>query len=217
MEAIMPDDRLRHDHDNVEKLDDIIEARSGGTSHLARDTDSADKDFDIPEDIDVDDALTFPHPKHKKDPNEDVDLMDTPREDDIDIDWAESQEDMLPTDYEDDYDDALTTNLSDEDEVAEDQMDRIGDMDTDDLIYDTPMVTQMPKGFRAEEEASDEAATPRRERERHPGEMESAMQTESDEADISIADKFGGEVDPEMARAALRRAEADEAEVAGDE
>lgn len=213
----MPNDRLRHDHDDVENLDDIIEARSGGTSHLAKDVDSADSDFDIPEDLDVDDALTFPHPKHKIDPNEGVELMDTPRKDDVDIDWAETQEDMLPTDYKNDYDDALTTDLADEDEVAEDQLDHIGNMDADDIIYEVPMVTQIPKGFRAEEAASEEAATPRRERERHPGEMESAMQTESDEADISIADKFGGEVDAEMARAALRRAEADEAEVAGDE
>ncbi|MEN6522041.1 MAG: hypothetical protein ABFD46_12940 [Armatimonadota bacterium] len=184
----MPKDRLRHDHDNVENLDDIIEARSGGTSHFARDIDSAEKDFDLPEDLDVDDALTFPHPKHKKDPNANVELMDTPREDDIDINWAESAEDMLPSDYEDDYDDALTTNLSDEDEVADDQMDQIGSLNADDIIYEEPMVSRMPKGFRAEEEA-----------------------------DTSIADKFGGEVNPETARAALPRAEADEAEVAGDE
>ncbi|MEN6373033.1 MAG: hypothetical protein ABFD64_13575 [Armatimonadota bacterium] len=213
----MPDDRLRHDHDNVENLDDIIEARSGGTSHLAKDIDSAEKDFEIPEDLDVDDALTFPHPKRKKDPNADVELMDTPREDEIDIDWTDSEEEMLPSDYEDDYDDALTTNLEDEDEVAEEQIDQIGGLDTDDIINEDTMVSQMPKGFRAEEETSEEIQTPRRKREQHSEEMESAMQSESDEANTSIADKFGGEVDPETARAALRLAEADEMEVAGDE
>ena len=114
----MPEDRLRHDEDEVEQLDDLIDARSEGSSHFARDIDSADIDLDIPEDIDVDEALTFPHPKRKKDPYADIELMDTPDKDDIDIDWVESQEDLLPTDYMDDYDDALTTNLDDEDVVA---------------------------------------------------------------------------------------------------
>jgi len=213
----MPNDRLRHDEDDVENLDDIIDARSGGTSHFARDIDAADADIDIPEDIDVDDALTFPHPKRKRSLNEDVDLMSTPKKDDLDVGWQEHQDDMLPADYMDDYDDALTTDLSDEDEIADEQIGRIGDVDTDDIIYESPMVTQMPKRFRTEEEAGEKAATPKTERERHPGEMESAMQTKSDENDTSIAEKFGGEVDPETARATLRRAEDEEAELYGDE
>lgn len=147
----MPDDRLRHDHDKVEDLQDLIEARDEGTSHLGRDIDSSDKDFDIPEDIDVDDALTFPHPKHEKKPTEDIDLMGTSRREDIDIGWAESQEDMLPTDYENDYDDAMTTDLYDEDTVAEEQMDEIGHMDADDVVEE-PLITPLPKAFNPAEE-----------------------------------------------------------------
>ncbi|MBI2842238.1 MAG: hypothetical protein HYX78_02440 [Armatimonadetes bacterium] len=159
----MPDDRLRYDRDEVENLEDLIEARTEGMSHLARDIDSADKDFDIPEDIDVDDALTFPHPKHKKKLGEGIELMGTPHEEDVDIDWRESQQDMLPSDYTDDYNDVLTTNLQDEDEVAEDQIDQIDTVSPADLIYEVPMVTRMPKGFRAEEAASEEAQVEREE------------------------------------------------------
>ncbi len=148
----MPEDRLRHDHDNVENLDDLIEARDQGTSHFARDIDSADKDVDIPEDIDVDEALTFPHPKRKPDPNMDVDLMGTPHKEEVDIDWADSQQDMLPSDYEDDYDDALTTNLYDEDTVAEEQMDDIGQMEVEDVTDETPLEPPLPKGFHIDED-----------------------------------------------------------------
>ncbi|HOM72243.1 MAG TPA: hypothetical protein PLP86_08355, partial [Armatimonadota bacterium] len=190
----MPEDRLRHDEDEVEQLDDLIDARSEGSSHFARDIDSADIDLDIPEDIDVDEALTFPHPKRKKDPYADIELMDTPDKDDIDIDWVESQEDLLPTDYMDDYDDALTTNLDDEDVVAEDQIEEIHSVEAGDIIYDVPIVTRMPKGFHVEEVGSEEAATPPDEEKRHPGELESAMASVTDEQDISLAEKFGGEI-----------------------
>lgn len=156
----MPEDRLRHDEDDVENLEDIIDARDEGTSHLARDIDSADRDFVIPEDIDVDDALTFPHPKHKKDPNAGVELMGTPRPDDTDINWAESQEDMLPTDYMDDYDDALTTNLEDEDEVAEDQIQEIGHVGEDDILNENPLVTPLPRTFHSEDLTDEEVSEP---------------------------------------------------------
>lgn len=213
----MPENRLRHDHDKIEELEDLIYARDPTTSHMARDVDAAERDFDIPEDLDVDEALTFPHPKHKRDPNENVELMDTPRENDTDINWAESQEEMLPSDYENDYDDALTTNLEDEDTVAEGQIHELSKVEAEDLPYDTPMMTRAPKGSRAEEAASDEAATPIGERERHPGELESAMQSGTDEEEISIAERFGGEIEPEMAREILRRTKVEDTEIEGKE
>jgi hypothetical protein len=148
----MPEDRLRRDRDDVENLEDLIEARNEGTSEFARDVDAFDKDMDIPEDIDVDDALTFPHPKHKVDPNADVDLMDTPRKDEIDINWAESQQDLLPSDYMDDYDDAVTTQATDNaDDAAEDEVRHIGDLNTDDLIDETPIVASLPRNFSPED------------------------------------------------------------------
>lgn len=201
----MSEDRLRDDTDEVEDLEDIIEAHDESTSHFARDIDAAEKDLEIPEDIDVDNALTFPHPKHKEDPNKGVELMDTPKKDDIDIDWQESQQDMLPTDYTDDYDDALTTNLQDEDEVVEDQIEKLGDMGTEDLTHGTPMVTRIPKGFQIEEGEPGEKATPPVEMERFPGELESAMETGSETEDMTIAERYEGEVEPETAKELLRR------------
>lgn len=148
----MPEDRLRHDRDNVENLEDIIEARDPGTSHLARDVDAFDQDLDIPEDIDVDDALTFPHPKHKKDPNDGVELMDTPRKGDAGVDWAESQTEMLPSDYMDRYDDAISTDAVDDDESEiEEQVDAIGHITAEEVTNGVPMITKLPKGFHAEE------------------------------------------------------------------
>jgi hypothetical protein len=207
----MPEDRLRHDEDDVENLDDLINAREESSSDLARDTDAFDKDFDIPEDIDVDDALTFPHPKHKKDPVEDIDLMSTPHKEDSDINWAESQMDMLPTDYEDDYDDALTTNLEDEDEVAEDDMEAIGHIPVDEMIYDVQEgVIPERGGFRGEEAMKEEEAARHGGRKQGSLELESAMDTESDEEVTTVEDKFRGEVDPEKAREILRRTKPDE-------
>lgn len=196
----MPDDRLRHDEDDVENLDDLIESRNEGTSHFARDIDSSDTDIDIPEDIDVDEALTFPHPKHKKKLGEDVELMGTPRRDDIDIKWAEHQEDMLPSDYMDDYDDALTTNLEDEDEVAEDQIEVIGHVSEDDLIDEGTLVTPLPRGFNSEDLTINEAAEPSGVGEESSVVLESAeevpcsdVEEESEESseEKSIADSFG--------------------------
>lgn len=146
----MPKDRLKHDEDDVEQLGDIIEARGEGTSHFARDTDAFDKDLDIPEDIDVDDALNFPHHKKKKNELEGIDLMSNPRADDMDINWVDSQQEMLPSDYSIDYEDALTTNMLDEDEVAEEEIDFIGEARTDD-VSGIPMVEKMPRGFQPEE------------------------------------------------------------------
>lgn len=151
----MPEDRLRRDTDEVHQLEDMIDARDHGTSHIARDVDAFDEDLEIPEDIDVDEALTFPHPKHKKDPNADIELMSTPQKDDLDIDWAEHQDDMLPSDYKDDYDDALTTDLADEDEIAEENIAELGDVTTGDAINGVPIVTRMPKGFSPEEETGE--------------------------------------------------------------
>ena len=208
----MQEDRLRHDRDEVEQLEDIIEARDEGTSHLARDVDAADEDFNIPEDIDVDDALTFPHPKHRRKPGEDIDLMDTPRKDDIDIDWRESQHDLLPSDYEDDYDDALTTNLYDEDTVAEEQIDEIADVEPMDLVEEMPMVEEAPGGFRGGEAESEEAAARSGGRVQPPTGLESAVETASDASDVTIAEKFADEVRPEEARQVLWHAEPEQTE-----
>ncbi len=180
----MPDDRLRHDRDDVENLEDLIDARGESTSHIAHDRDAFGKDLEIPEDVDVDEALTFPHPKRKVDPNADVDLMGTPHKEDIDINWEESQYDMLPSDYMDNYDDAVTTHLSDDDDEERESVEELGDVTTGDVVYGVPIVTTMPKGFQPVDEQ--EPAEGRR-----GGELESAMDTDSDEIDEEQEDVGG--------------------------
>lgn len=139
----MHEDRLRRDSDDVENLEDIIDAR---------DADAAESDIELPEDIDVDDALTFPHPKHKKDPNEGIDLMDTPRKGDVEVDWQASQTDMLPSDYMDNYDEAVSTDVRDDnDEGVEDEIEDFGEMTTEDIIYNTPVVPKTEKRFHPED------------------------------------------------------------------
>ncbi len=146
----MKKDRLRHDKDEVHNLDDLIEARNEGTSHIARDIDAFDKDIDIPEDTDVDEALTFPHPKNHK--REEIDLMDTPHEEDMEDDqdvWDDSN--MLPSDYSDDYDDALSVfPTDDEDALAEEQIHDMSHVRLGELS-DEPTIERMPNVFTSDE------------------------------------------------------------------
>ena len=101
--------------------------------------------------------------------------------------------------------------------LQEDQIEEIHSVEAGDIIYDVPIVTRMPKGFHVEEVGSEEAATPPDEEKRHPGELESAMASVTDEQDISLAEKFGGEIPPERAREILRHANPDEVEIEGGE
>lgn len=67
-------DRLRRDNEEVHNLDDLIEARNEDASHFARDVDALEDDLEIPDDLDVEQALTFPHPKRKNNGVEDIEL-----------------------------------------------------------------------------------------------------------------------------------------------
>jgi len=97
----MPDEPFDGEFDEVENLDDLIEARSDRASSISADIDGM-PDADVTGiDIDVDKELSQPH-DHK--PSEDerlglnVELMDTPDERDIGFDWQDSAEEMLSTD-----------------------------------------------------------------------------------------------------------------------
>lgn len=139
----MKKDRLRDDSDKIHNLDDLIEARNPGSSHMVTDSDSFSRDLDIPDSTDVDEALTFPHPHHKK--SEDIDLMDTPHEEDMDEDWED--QDILPSDYQHRYDEASTTDVrDDDDEVAEDEVHHIDHLSLDQLSGEPPIET-MPDRF----------------------------------------------------------------------
>ena len=99
----MAEDRLRKDYDVVENLGDLIEAREERISDFADSTDAME-DIDVsalPEDPARE--LSYPHhhgPSKEKRLGIDVELMDTPNEENINFDWQDSAEEMLPTDPE---------------------------------------------------------------------------------------------------------------------
>ncbi len=96
-----PEDRLHKDYDVVENLGDLIAAREERDSAIADDVDAME-DIDLDHlEIDPEKELTYPH---KHGPSEDhklgldVELMDTPDQRDMGVDWQDSAEAMLLTD-----------------------------------------------------------------------------------------------------------------------
>lgn len=145
----MKRDRLRRDRDEIHNLEDLIEARKEHTSHFADDIDSFDKDVEIPDDTDVDEALTFPHPKHKH--GDEIDLMETPHREDMEddqVEWAEQE--FLPSDYAEGYDQGSSPFPTDNrDELMEDRLHEVGHFGPHDMA-DEPEIEQMPAGFEPE-------------------------------------------------------------------
>lgn len=123
----------------VQNLEDLIEAREERTSAFTDDVgglpDMADSD------VDVEDALTFPHP-HRKDRQtskpEDVDVPDY----DVGFDYQDNVEETLPSDYSEPYSNAMSTELQDAEVVAEEELHEIGEMTPKDLIYRSSIVEQ---------------------------------------------------------------------------
>ena len=114
--SIMKNDRLRKNYDDIDNLKDVLKAHSGQTSHIAQDIDSFESDIDIPEDIDVDEALTFPHPKHKK-AEEEVVLLGSPDPtgaDEDQDDWMHQE--FLPSDYSEGFDEMISTSPEDDED-----------------------------------------------------------------------------------------------------
>lgn len=145
----MKKDRLREDRDEIHNLDDIIQARDPTTSHVARDVDAFGYDVEIDEDTDVDEALTYPHPRH--DPHqahaeiENIELMGTPNKLDTDEEWAD--QDILPTDYAQGYDQVTTTDVrDDEDEIAEERVHEIAHPSLDEIADKEP-IELLPNKF----------------------------------------------------------------------
>lgn len=148
----MKKDRLRKDTDEIHNVEDIIDARAEGTSHFADDVDSLEEDIEIPEGIDVDHALTFPHPKDKHGKEDEIELMDTPREEDVGEDWTD--QDIQPSDYEDHYDDAIDTYATDDlDQVVEEKIHQMSWIEPED-IEDEPEIEILPDKFMPEDEPS---------------------------------------------------------------
>ena len=140
----MKKDRLHDNKEEIHNLEDLLKARDERRSHFSGDIDSFEEDIEISEDIDVDDALTFPHPKHKK-PVEDVDLMDTPHKEDLDEEWAD--QDIQPADYSHGYDEGTTVFPNDDLEpIFQEQIHDASQWEVED-IADEPEIEIMPDKF----------------------------------------------------------------------
>jgi hypothetical protein len=138
----------------VTNLEDLIEAREERTSAFADDVDGL-PDLDERADVDVEDALTFPHP-HRKDRQssepEDVEAPDN----DVGFDYQDNVHETLPSDYSEPYSDAMSTEVEDAEVVGEEELHEIGEMTPEDLIYRSAIIEQPEEGpiGDAEEEAA---------------------------------------------------------------
>jgi len=125
----------------VFNLSDLVEAREERTSAFSDDVDGLPDA--LPSDVDIDDALTFPH-RHRGPQEEPPQLMDTPRAEDVGFDYHDSSEEMLPSDYGENYSEVLTTRLTDNsDELAGEEMENLGNVTIDDFaegttVFETP-------------------------------------------------------------------------------
>ncbi|MCE5313894.1 MAG: hypothetical protein ABFD49_00085 [Armatimonadota bacterium] len=146
----MKEDRLHKDTKEIHNPEDIIDAHDERTSHFAGEVDPYEGDVEVDEEIDVDEALTFPHPHRKK--AEDINLMDTPHKNDTDEDWRWSDQDFQPEDYEHDYEEGISTRATDNiDEIVEEQVHEMGHMVTEDAT-DEETLEVMPNKFEPDEE-----------------------------------------------------------------
>lgn len=190
----MTEDRLRKDYDEVENLGDLITAREERESAFSDDVDAMD-DIDtegLPRD--ASDELTFPHPKGQAEESGaegvNVNLMSTSDEKETEFDWQDSVEEMLPTDPE-----------PNEDMGEDNAIEALAHFETTDLAGPVPSTE-----FGSE---TDTAATESEKEEydidggepcpQTPVELETSMDTDSDEFDFSIEEKFKGEVNHETA------------------
>jgi hypothetical protein len=192
----MTADRLHKDFDRVENLDDLIEARGERDSALSDDVDGM-PDADV-SGVDIDVSHELGHPHHhgpSKDQAEglNTELMDTPKERDIGFDWQDSAEEMNATDPEPDEgmgEDAAIRAIG-----QIDVGDLVGPVPSTEIVADTATdATEEEKVEYGLDGGDEKPCQPRA-----PVPLESAMDTDSDEDDFSIQDKFAGEVEHEEA------------------
>lgn len=192
----MPEDRLHKDYDVVENLSDLIEAREGRDSALADDVDAME-DIDLSQSK-VDPQLELGYPHHHDKPSEehtlgiDVELMDTPNEKEIEFDWQDSAEEMLPSDPS-----------PNEGMGADDAMEAFAHPDETELTGPVPSAevdAETGTAATKEEQAQYDIDGGEKECRPEPVPLEGAMETDSDEEDFRIVDRFEGQMDPETAR-----------------
>jgi hypothetical protein len=193
----MAADRLHKDFDRVENLDDLIEAREERDSAFSDDVDGM-PDADVSGvDIDVSHELGYPHhhgPSKDQKEGLNVELMDTPKERDVEFDWQDSVEEMNATDPEPDEGMGEDTVLRALGQV--DAADLVGPVPSTDIGAETATAATKEEKEEYDLDGGDgqpccppRASVP----------LETAMDTDSDENDFSIEDKFAGEVDHETA------------------
>ncbi len=188
-----PEDRLHKDYDVVENLGDLIKAREERDSAFADSVDAME-DIDLDHlEFDAGRELSYPH-RHEPSEEEklglDVDLLDTPDERQVEFDWQDSVEEMNPTDPE-----------PSEGMGLDDVIEGISHVGAGDLLGPVPSTQFSPETDTAAlgEQTETDGRKPERPRPEQPVLLESAMETDSDEDDFRIEDRFGGEMDRETA------------------
>lgn len=106
----------------VRKLEDLIEVRVE-RGHVG----TFDEEIEVSEDVDVDDALTFPHPRHGH-----RELAAETSDEDTD---SEEEQDVQPTDYSHYYDEATDAHRTDEEEeIIEEEIHVVGHVSVDEMV-----------------------------------------------------------------------------------
>lgn len=192
----MTSDRWHKDFDEVENLGDLIEAREERDSAFSDDVDGK-PDADV-SDVDIDVSHELGHPHHHGESEDqklglNTELMDTPKERDIEFDWQDSVEEMLPTDPEPDEGMGMDATIR-----------AISTVDIGDLAGPTPSTdvsgtTDTDATEKEEEEYGLDGGEEQMCPPNTPVPLETAMDTDSDENDFSIEEKFEGQVDHETA------------------
>jgi len=149
----MPNGPLKDYADQVFNLEDLIEARQERRSAFSEDVGGR---VDMPRThVDVDEALTFPHPHRSLEESRRLKSMVRPRAEDINFGYRDSSEEMLPSDYGEGYSEVLTTRLTDNaDELAGEALEDLSDVTFDDFAYETTVIETPehggPKGSEAQ-------------------------------------------------------------------
>lgn len=189
----MSEDRLHKDYDLVENLEDLIEAREERDSYIADDVDGMEDIKSPNAQVDVSADLTFPHPKTHSSKDDrlgiNINLMDTPDANEVGFDWQDSAEEMQLTDPE--SDEGMGEDSTVEFMEIINPSDFEGTATSDEISPETD--TAATQEERREYDIDGGAHTD------PPVQVETGMDTDSDEYDFSIQDKFGGQITKETA------------------
>jgi hypothetical protein len=182
-------DRLHKDYDNVENLSDLIRARSERVSAESDDTDAMEDTNPEGLALDPSDQLTYPHPHTRSDQEAaegiNVELMGTPGENEIGFDWQDSVEEMLPTDPD------ASEGMGLDSEMAGMEGFDTGNITGSTFISDKEQETDITATKEEKEELGTDGGEPFRPS--NTIDLDTAMDTDSDEEDFSIEDRFAGQ------------------------